>query len=139
MSQRTRAGGSGTVAGTGRLIAILFGVALAALPSGLSAQTTREQSLELCEDTDPEISIDACTVLIQAGQEKPADLAQIFFNRARSYNSIGDPDRAIQDYGEAIKLDPTLAFAFNNRILLYTAQRNDDQVQLVLFDPTAVH
>lgn len=31
------------------------------------------------------------------------------------------------------------AFAFNNRILLYTAQRNDDQVQLVLFDPTGVH
>lgn len=29
------------------------------------------------------------------------------------------------------------AFAFNNRILIYTGQRSDDQVQLVVFDPTA--
>jgi N-acetylneuraminic acid mutarotase len=29
------------------------------------------------------------------------------------------------------------AFAFNNRILLYTAQRNDNQAQVVLFDPSA--
>lgn len=29
------------------------------------------------------------------------------------------------------------AFAFNNRILLYTAQRNDNRAQIVLFDPAA--
>lgn len=38
-----------------------------------------------------------------------------FVNRGIAYRRVGDLDRAIRDYDEAIRLNPQAADAFNNR------------------------
>ena len=40
-------------------------------------------------------------------------------NRGFEYYKLGQYDRAIQDYDEAIRLDPQLAVVYNNRGLAY--------------------
>jgi tetratricopeptide (TPR) repeat protein len=41
--------------------------------------------------------------------------ASYFLNRGNANNLKGDPDRAIADYDEALRLEPELAMAYNNR------------------------
>lgn len=45
--------------------------------------------------------------------------AEIYFYRANAYNKLGEPQRAIQDYDQAIQIDPKLAHAHNNRGFAY--------------------
>ena len=40
---------------------------------------------------------------------------EAFYNRGNAYADKGEHDRAIQDYDQAIRLNPTFALAFNNR------------------------
>jgi lipoprotein NlpI len=44
-----------------------------------------------------------------------------------AYTSSGELDRAIAEYDEAIRLDPNLAFAYNNRGVTYGAQGKFDR------------
>jgi tetratricopeptide (TPR) repeat protein len=48
-------------------------------------------------------------------------------NRGLAYRAKGEHDRAIQDYDEAIKLNPNLAIAFYNRGLAYGAKGQHDR------------
>ena len=43
----------------------------------------------------------------------------IFFNRGLAYRRLGQLQRAIEDYGEAIRLDPTYMNAYVNRGFAY--------------------
>ena len=42
-----------------------------------------------------------------------------YSNRGRAYASLGQPERAMEDFDEAIRLDPELAPAYYNRGSLY--------------------
>ena len=58
----------------------------------------------------PEIAtvIAACTRLIESGQFVGHDLAVFHFDRGIAHTSKNDFDQALSDYGEAIRLDPTM-------------------------------
>src|SRR5262252_9553802 len=80
------------------------------------AQTPQER--RWCEGEDGATApqrIDSCSAVIKAGRNKGEQLAEIFNNRGLGYRLNGDIDRAIQDYAQAIKLNPKFAAAFNNR------------------------
>ena len=54
-------------------------------------------------------------MLIGSNQVTTSASAVAHNNRGNAYATKGDYDRAIQDFDEAIKLDPADARPFNNR------------------------
>jgi tetratricopeptide (TPR) repeat protein len=75
------------------------------------------QTLDLrCFNLDhPDQSVRRCTAMIQSGRQTQQNLALIFNNRGIAYHLKGQPDRAIEDFDQAIRLNPNLSAAFNNR------------------------
>lgn len=88
---------------------------------------SREENAFQCESNDADASISGCTALIQSGPELTLNLALIYYNRGNAYKDKGQFDRAIQDYDEAIRLDPEYANSFNNRGYAYNAKRQHDR------------
>ena len=69
----------------------------------------------------PDERIRACMIIIES-TDVPLARARAFNNRASAYSAKGDFERAIQDYDEAIRLNPKDASFFNNRGLVYKAK-----------------
>jgi tetratricopeptide (TPR) repeat protein len=68
-----------------------------------------------------------CTQAISSAK-LPADaLALAFYRRGNAYNEKSESDRAIQDYNEAIRLNPGHADAFANRGAAYARKRDYDR------------
>jgi tetratricopeptide (TPR) repeat protein len=63
--------------------------------------------------------IEGCTLAIQSSGEAPERLVQALMARAIAFMTKGDYDRAIQDYDQALSLDPKNGLAFNNRGFAY--------------------
>ena len=84
---------------------------------GRGAMTSEADGVSL------DLRISGCTTVIQSGEESNSDLAIAFNNRGTAYGAKGQHDRAIQDFDQAIKLNPSYAVAFNNRGTAYRAQR----------------
>jgi tetratricopeptide (TPR) repeat protein len=80
---------------------LLLGVATAAIGQ------SRQENLNKCKSVDSDTRIVGCTALIQAGQDTPKNLSAIYNHRGNAYYDKGDYDRAIQDYDQAIRLDPS--------------------------------
>jgi hypothetical protein len=53
-------------------------------------------------------TIPACTGMIAGGREIPKNLAIAYHNRGSAYLGKRDNDRAIQDYGQAIRPIPPM-------------------------------
>ena len=64
---------------------------------------------------DIELAIAQFTSAIQSGDLIGPDLAIAYYERGNAYANLGDLARAIADYDEALRLDPELAGAYNNR------------------------
>ena len=64
---------------------------------------------------NPHGFISDCTVVIRSGQHQGKDLATPYIYRGMAYNNLGDPRRAIEDYNEAIRLDPEYTASYYNR------------------------
>ena len=95
---------------------VLFAVTHIAGFSGAAAAQTREQHRQWCvQETDRDLQIGGCTAVIQSGQETQNNLAIALSNRGLAYADKGQHDRAIQDYDQAIRLNPNHAGAFNGR------------------------
>jgi len=89
-------------------------------PAVAVAQT--DQQRNWCEGKDgasPDQRISGCTAVIQNGRESPKQLAITLKRRGTVYFYKSDYDRAIQDYTQAIKLDPQYSEAFDNRCWTY--------------------
>jgi tetratricopeptide (TPR) repeat protein len=73
----------------------------------------------------PEQVIRGCTALIQSPKFRRAVdatvLATTYFARGLAYQDKGQHDRAVEDYNQAIKLNPGNAEAYNNRGLAFVA------------------
>jgi lipoprotein NlpI len=90
-------------------ICVLFAAALTVM--GCSSQ----RDLNKCRSTDPDTKIAGCTALIQAGNATTENLSTFYNNRGAAYFDKRDFDHAIQDYDEAIRLNPDLAVSFYGR------------------------
>lgn len=80
-----------------------------------------------CKDANSDQAIAGCTAIIQGGKESNANLAIAFTNRGIAYAHKPAYDRAIQDYDQAIKLDPAYIPAYLDRGSAYRAKGEYDQ------------
>ena len=113
-----------------RRVAMFSGLVLAAglavFVSSPRAQTSEDVN-GCYKEISPDQAINYCTRAIGAGQLSASKLAIIFTNRGNAYNSKGDYDRAIQDFSQAIRLDPKCAYAFNGLGNAYNGEADYDQ------------
>jgi tetratricopeptide (TPR) repeat protein len=63
----------------------------------------------------PRIVVDSCTTMIEAQGEALLKRPLAFGLRGLAYKAMGDLDRAIADFGEAIRLDPNYVLAYFDR------------------------
>ena len=72
-----------------------------------------------------------CTAVIeQARRTAPQDIANAYYSRGVRLNRLGQYDRALLDFDQAIKLAPTDAAAFHMRGQAWWAKGNDDRAFL---------
>ena len=88
-------------------------VLLAVLLASSAASSAAE--LKACSTAEGDLAIAACTDAIVSGQLPTLDLAAAHGFRGRASAKKGDHERAIADYGEAIRLNPNDAVVFWNR------------------------
>lgn len=93
---------------------VLAGWLMLALPAGATAQDS-----QTCAGSSRDAGIAICTREITSGKYAGANLARRYYNRGVLYSANEDNDRAIADYSEAIRLDPTLYPPRINRGLIY--------------------
>lgn len=101
----------------------ILAIVLLAMGFGASASLpgqTRDENWKRCTDPGPDLSIEACTALIQSGQETIENLSAAFYNRGNAYRHKDELDRAIHDYDRALELNPGNANALDNRGVAYT-------------------
>ncbi|MEM1345455.1 MAG: tetratricopeptide repeat protein [Pseudomonadota bacterium] len=111
-------------------IAVLAGLAVLLAPLAALAQdvpSLDEASVRDCVQGDQVIlRIEACTRVIQDGVDSEENIAWAFINRALAYERVRRFDRALEDYNNALLLDPTYAVGYNNRGNLHASQGNLD-------------
>ena len=104
-------------------------LAPASAPGGAPAMAqTYDQLRKWCYgQATPEQTIQGCDAVIKANRETPEDLGAAFFNRGLTYHGKGQYDRAIQDYGQALKLRPNYPDALYQRGLAYRRSGQNDR------------
>src|SRR4029079_16783527 len=93
-----------------------------------------------CGDPDPEISISICSALIKSGRLRGPDLATAHIERGVAYVTLFDYDRALQDFAEAVRVDPKSTRAFSNRAAVHAAKQDfdlaiEDLTRVLKLDP----
>ncbi|SFS14999.1 Tetratricopeptide repeat-containing protein [Granulicella pectinivorans] len=93
---------------------VLRGPALAQIDD-----TRHLQEWEQCTDSDVRAAIEACTSILDARIDPPAQLAVAFNSRGVAHFTRGESDLALADLFQAIRLRPGYAVALNNRGTVY--------------------
>jgi tetratricopeptide (TPR) repeat protein len=128
----------------GRGILFVCSLMLAMAAPAPPSRAQQSQDKIWCVNKDkqfsPDLQIGGCTALIQAGKENSKNLAAAFNNRGNTYNRKGQYDRAIEDYNQALRLDPKSATAFSNRGVAYERKGQydraiEDYSQVIRLDP----
>ena len=107
----------------------------AAVDTGTQPNTWRQ----CLADASP-ATIDACTALIQSNPWNDG----AYVNRGIAYRRLGDIDRAIRDYDQAIRVNPRAADALNNRGNAFRAREEYDRAmrdydEAIRLDPHYAH
>jgi tetratricopeptide (TPR) repeat protein len=88
---------------------IALGLIAALLAGGANAQPV-ERPKATCNGAlvgIPTDIIEACTAYIAENPQRTSSLARAYTWRGRAYEHLGDPDRAIEDLGQAIDIEPS--------------------------------
>jgi len=93
-----------------------------AIPAWSASQSDKD---DCTQRADSERRIRGCTAIIQDQSESEATRAKVYSNRGTAYSRQEDFDRAIADFSESIKLNPTSANAYNNRGRAYRDKGED--------------
>jgi lipoprotein NlpI len=114
------------------LQALAVGVMLAMLALHASrAAAPTQQQIDWCNNDGNAFSVDqrlaGCTALVESGRASAQDRAAGYSNRCWAYSDKGDPDRAITDCNDAVRLDPKLANAYLNRGKAYSDKGDFDR------------
>jgi tetratricopeptide (TPR) repeat protein len=132
-----------------RAAAELCALQIAGLSGAATAQSLDRQQ---CPAADPDLSISGCTAVIQSGHETRKNLAVAFYNRGNVYLNRGNVylhkaiektiedfyhrgfllnpglyERAIEDFDQAIRLNPNDAAAFDARGIAYARRDQYDR------------
>jgi len=84
------------------------------------AAPARAGMVENCEQrADQELSIAGCTAVIGSGKRSGRNLAKAYSNRGAAYHHLGEYRRAIEDYDQALRIDPAFAIVYSNRGIAY--------------------
>jgi tetratricopeptide (TPR) repeat protein len=97
---------------------------------GGTAPAQTQQERRWCDGEDAANAaqrLDACSALIKAARDKGERLPELYTQRGLAYRLKGDLDRAVQDYAQAIKLDPRFAPAYNNRAIAFDRKGEYDR------------
>jgi tetratricopeptide (TPR) repeat protein len=108
---------------------ILSFIALIALGDTSQAQSydDAKKCATAVQRNDLDLAIDQCTAAIQSGDVSDQDLAAAFHNRGLAYYHKKDYDRAIEDYDQAIRLNPNNSDSFYRRGLTYFEKNDYDR------------
>jgi lipoprotein NlpI len=96
---------------------------------------------QTCQDQSGDVAIEACTRAIASGQLSQPNLASTYMNRGVEWRHKGDDDRALADYNQSIKLNPSNSVVYNDRgnVWVDKGQYNQaiaDYDQSIRLDPT---
>jgi tetratricopeptide (TPR) repeat protein len=106
----------------------LTAVTTIVLPTTLSAQQSDVwRRCFASEGVTPEQKLESCTLLIESGGQTSRARVAAFNSRGNVHLGRRNYDRAIDDYNEAIRLDPTYAIGFNNRGLAHQRKGEIDR------------
>src|ERR1044072_8034309 len=78
------------------------------------AGIARAADSDECEKADSELSISACTRVIDSGKEKGSNLARFYYNRGTGYSNLGKHREAVEDFNRAIELRKEYPYAIYN-------------------------
>jgi tetratricopeptide (TPR) repeat protein len=109
-----------------------------------SSPSSRDENWAGCRDANADARIKGCTALILSGSENPHELAVAYQNRASANRAKRLFDLALQDYDEAIKLNPRFTDAIGDRGITLTvmgryAEAIPDFTQVIELDPKSAY
>jgi len=122
---------------------MIAGAAIMIMAALVQAPAQAQQHRELCygkngapaDPERPERLIEDSTAIIESGRRSARDLAVAFTDRGRGHRQTFEPQDALEDFDQAIKLDPKYLPAYCERGDLYweqgdieRARRDFDQV-----------
>src|SRR5262252_6563033 len=99
--------------------ATLVAVTAMMSPAAIAQQSEEDRRCFAREGVAPEQKLASCTAVIKSGGQTPQRLVAAFTNRGNVYLTNRNYDSAVDDYNEAIKLNPTFVLAFVNRAIAY--------------------
>lgn len=124
------------------LMAAGLTVGLGPEPASAQIDLAQTDSFELCRrpESMPESRLKSCTAVIEDRSRLPEVRAEAYLNRGIAYEDLDNPDHAIADYTEGLKLNPDHRVLYTHRGLLYDLMGKRDLAiadfsQAVRIDP----